>query len=233
MKVAASKSTARQVRERVLGSENRFWTISDFGESTPAVHMELHRLKAAGELRQVRRGVYWRGRPTRFGMAPPTQVDAVRAELGDSEAVGAAGWYATNLLGLSTQVSPVEVLAVTRRPPTGFERVRFVDRSRRTGRRDQGLNDFEVTLFEALEAWDQHVEHPPREATQRFLDLLAGDGVRLDRVVPASRTEPAIVRERLRELLRRLDRDDLANAVPRARSQKARQRALAVVEEDR
>lgn len=39
---------------------------------------------------------------------------------GAGEAIGATGWNATNLLGLSTQVSPAEALAVTHRRPEGL-----------------------------------------------------------------------------------------------------------------
>jgi hypothetical protein len=91
-------------------------------------------------------------------MAVPLAVEAVREIVGDSEAIGAAGWYATSVLGLSTQVSPTPVVAVTQRPPTGLRGVRLVNRASRVGRRRAKLNEIEVTLLEALEGWDRYVE---------------------------------------------------------------------------
>lgn len=49
--------------------------------------------------------------------------EAARKLLGDREAIGATGWQAAKLLGLSTQVAPVEVLATTGRPPAGLRNV--------------------------------------------------------------------------------------------------------------
>jgi hypothetical protein len=162
-------------------------------------------------------------------MSVPRHGAALRRVVGEKEALGAAEWYATNLLGLSTQVSPVEVLALSRRPPEGFKNVRIIDRTTRTGRRDQGLNDIEVTLLEALEGWDRYVEVGPDEALKRFRGLLDREDVRVDRLVRASRTESPAVRERLRAVLEESRFDDEAAKVARARSRSARQRALRVL----
>ena len=203
MKKTQAESAARQLREKILASEERFWRVDELhGSLSPAaVASELRRLVEAGELEHVRRGLYWRGRKTRFGMSVPHEGLALRQLLGEREAVGASAWHATNLLGLSTQVSPIEVLAVTRRPPAGFEHLRLIDRSSRTGRRDHGLTDLEVTILEALEGWDRFVEVGRRAATARFMELLGRDDVSVDRLVAASATESAAVRERLRAAL--------------------------------
>src|SRR5689334_3002747 len=139
-------SAAADVRRRVLRSSDRFWHVEDFDLPAHAAVLELRRLVETGELERVRRGVYWRGRKTRFGPAVPDAVDAVREVVDPEEAVGAARWYATNLLGLSTQVSPKPVVAVTRRPPSGFRGVEVVDRTARSGRRRARLNPLEVTV---------------------------------------------------------------------------------------
>src|SRR4051794_18369530 len=119
MNTTSSNSTAKHVREKVLRSADRFWTTADLvgvGGTGAAAASELHRLAAAGELEHVRRGLWWRGHESRFGKSLPRQGVAVRELIGNGEAVGAGEWQATNLLGLSTQVSPVDVLAVTSRP---------------------------------------------------------------------------------------------------------------------
>jgi len=224
----ATRPVAEEVRRRVVNSRDRLWRADEFEGSPQAVNSELRRLVKAGELRRIRRGVYWRGRKTRFGMSHPRQGEALRSVLHGSEAVGATGWYATNLLGLSTQVSPVETLAVSRRPPTGFKQLRLVDRSSRTGRRDAKLNDLEVTLLEALEGWDQYVELSGRAATKRFAEVLGEEGIRVEKLVTASDTEPAAVRERLRYVLDAAGHNEAVHRVRPARSASARERALAV-----
>lgn len=223
-----TESVAAVVRQRVLSSNDRFWAVDDFGDDSHPVVSELGRLVARGELERVRRGLYWRGRKTRFGMAPADATTTVRELVGPREALGAAGWYATNLLGLSTQVAPKPAVAVSRRPPR-FDRVRLVDRSNRTGRRDQQLTELEVTVLEVLEGWDKYVEVPHDVALERLSELLDRPDVRIDRLVRASSTESARVRERLRAILIFKGLAAEADRVPRARSASAKAHALKVV----
>jgi hypothetical protein len=227
-----SESTAHAVRRRVLGSHDRVWQTADFDGSSDAVQSELRRLVKAGEIEHIRRGVYWRGRKTRFGMTAPDAGKALRKVLGKRATIGATGWYATNLLGLSTQVSPIETLAITGRPPSGFRGVKLVDRSQRVGRHDARLNDLEVTFLEALEGWDRYVEARPARAVERFKALINDGDVRVDKLVSAAKTEPAAVRERLRRLLLDAGWQDEASSIDGARSESAKRRALAVFPAD-
>ncbi len=222
-------STARKVRARVLRSDERLWRVEEFAGSPAAANSELRRLVARGELVRVRRGMYWRGRKSRFGMTGVSPALALRDLLGSREAVGATGWYATNLLGLSTQVSPVEALAVTGRPPAGLRGVRVLSRAARSGRREARLNDLEATFLEALEGWERYVETDGETALARFTELLAGEGIRVERLVRASATEPPAVRERLRAVLRRAGYEQQAERVPAARDRRTRERALRVL----
>jgi hypothetical protein len=222
-------SVAQQVRGRVLRSGERLWRIEDFEGSPSAVNNELRRLIARGELMRVRRGVYWRGKKSRFGMIGASQGEAVQKLFGAQEAVGATGWNATNLLGLSTQVSPVEALAVTHRRPEGLRNVKVSSRAARSARREAKLNGMEVTFLEALEGWDRYVEADGATALRRFLELLDRDDVRVERLVRASRTEPPVVRERLRAVLRRGGYEEQAARVPAARDPRTRTRALRVL----
>ena len=223
-------SVAQQVRHRVLRSGERLWRIEDFGGSPSAVNNELRRLISRGELMRVRRGVYWRGKKSRFGMIGASQGEAVQKVLGAQEAVGATGWHATNLLGLSTQVSPVEALAVTHRRPEGLHNVKVSSRAARSGRREAKLNGMEVTFLETLEGWDRYVEADGATALERFGELLDREDIRVERLVRASRTEPPVVRERLRAVLRHGGYEEQAERVPAARDPRTRARALRVLE---
>ena len=222
-------SVAQQVRGRVLRSGERLWRIEDFEGSPSAVNNELRRLIARGELMRVRRGVYWRGKKSRFGMIGASQGQAVQKVLGAQEAIGATGWNATNLLGLSTQVSPVEALAVTHRRPEGLHNVKISSRAARSGRREAKLNGMEVTFLEALQGWDRYVEADGATALERFGELLDREDVRVERLVRASRTEPPVVRERLRAVLRHGGYEEQAERVPAARDPRTRTRALRVL----
>jgi len=223
-------STAERVRRQVLRGGNRLWRVEDFDGPPSAVNNELRRLVARGELERVRRGVYWRGPKSRFGMVAPPQGEAVQAVVGADEALGATGWYAANLLGLSTQVSPVEAVAVTHRTPDGLRNVKVSSRAARSGRRNARLNGLEVTFLEALEGWDRYIEADAATALRRFAELLSSREIRVERLIKASRTEPPAVRERLRAVLRHVGRDRDAARVPPARDPRTRERALRVLD---
>ncbi len=219
----------------MLGSRERLWRVEDFedieagGGSSSAVNNELRRLVARGELSRVRRGVYWRGKRSRFGSSRASAADTLRMSVGAREAVGATGWHAANLLGLSTQVSPIETLAVTHRQPAGLGKFKVSTRAARGARREARLNSLEVTFLEALEGWDRYVESDSKTALNRFETVLRGGGLRIERLVVASRTEPPAVRERLRAVLEHSGEHDAAQHVRRARDPRTRERALRVL----
>ena len=226
-----SESVARKVRQKVLRSEDRFWHVEDFDWSPSAVWDALGRLAEEGELARVRRGTYWRGRQTRWGRSPVPAIAAVREVVGDKEAIGAAGWMAANTVGLSTQVVPTPIVSVTHRLPTGFENIRLISRAQRTGRREARLSDAEVTLLEALGDWHRYSEVPPEAAVERLLDYMRNTNAEPRKLVRASATEPVIVRERLKELLRRGGLEDEAAGIEGARSEAARRKALKVLDQ--
>ncbi len=223
------KSIAQQVRQRVRRSGERMWGIEDFEGSPSAVNNELRRMVARGELVRVRRGVYWRGKRSRFGMVGASQGAAVQKLLGGHEAIGATGWQATKLLGLSTQVSPVEAIAATHRGVEGLENVRVASRVARSARREERLNGIEVTFLEVLDGWERYVEADSATTLERLRELLARDDVRVERLVRASRTEPPSVRERLRAVLRYAHYEQESEHVPPARDPRTRARALRVL----
>ena len=228
--VATDKSVARRVRQRVLRSRDRLWKIEDFEGSPKAVNSELSRLVERGELQRVRRSMYWRGRKSSFGMIGVDEGNALQSVVGDEEAIGATGWNATNLLGLSTQVPAVASLAVTHRIPQGLDQVRVSSRAARTGRRRARLTGLEVTLLEALEGWDRYIEVDATTALSRFGEILDRDDVRIGRLVQASATEPPAVRERLRAVLANTGHPHQAESIAPARDARTRAKALRVLQ---
>lgn len=212
---------APDVRKRVLRSRNRFWRPEDFRGSPDAVVQALSRLVRSGDLRRVRRGLYWRGTLTRMGMAPPP-ADRFAVEIVGTSGTGPAGWSAALALGLSTQVPRHQTVAVPARAPRSLGRVRFVSRAACTNRRDERLRPAEVALFEVLRDWDGLVDVPVDEAINRIEHLAEAGLIRLDRLVRASGTEPPRVRERFRQLLGAISQPAAADAVRPARSETVR-----------
>ena len=217
----SDSSVAPEVRKRVVHSRDRFWRPEDFTGSPDAVAKALSRLAHVGELRRVRRGLYWRGAPTRLGMAPPPS-DRLVHEVIDAPGTGPAGWSAGLALGLSTQVPRRETIAVPGRPPRDPGTLKFVSRAASAKRRDERLRPHEVALLEVLRDWDTFVEVPTGAAVERIAGLADSGALRLDRIVRASATEPPRVRERLRRLLDAIGRSSDAAAVRPARSDSVR-----------
>lgn len=217
----SNTSVAPEVRRRVLPSCDRFWRPEDFDGSPEAVAQTLSRLTRAGELRRVRRGLYWRGASTRLGMAPPPP-DRLTDEVVGGPGTGPAGWSAALALGLSTQVPRRETIAVPRRAPRNPGAIHFVSRAASTKRRDERLRPAEVALLEVLRDWEALVEVSTHDAVGRIARLVDTGAVRLDRLVRASATEPPRVRERLRHLLGALGQSDAASPIRQARSESVR-----------
>ncbi len=140
-------STAAVVRARVMAAvPGSFMRRKDFSGSDRAVESELSRLVLDGELFRVRRGIYYRGKPTRFGMTRPPLLEAAIAVAGPGS--GPAGVSAAHLLGLTTQVQGTVEIATPGKVPEPMPGVRF--RLRPYGRRELQLTPAEVAVIEVL-----------------------------------------------------------------------------------
>lgn len=207
------RRTPARERERILQSGNRFWRPEDLVGSPSTKQHLLAGLVDGGELRRIRRGLYWRGTKSPLGMAPPP-TDALIQELAPGPGVGPAGLYAANLLRLSTQVPRRAEIAVPTRAPEDLGNIRFVARPARAARARTGLNQTEVALLEVLASWESVIELPPDEAWARLLEVVASGSARPEHIARAARTEPASTRARLRVLLRAAGHDHLADGIP-------------------
>ncbi|MGW0162152.1 hypothetical protein ACWDUN_22845 [Mycobacterium sp. NPDC003323] len=209
------RSAAQNARQAILNSLNRFWKPADLDTAPSTTQHLLAELVNQGELRHLRRGLYWRGLKTPLGMAPP-QPDLLAAELAGVPGIGPAGLSAANALQLSTQIPRRGEYAIPARPPADYELVRFANRSARRGRADAALTPIEVATLEVLDRWDQVIETSPDAAMTRLTELIDAGRLDAERLAEASDTEPASVRARLRHLLQRTGRTELADKVRRA-----------------
>ncbi|HEX4082271.1 MAG TPA: DUF6088 family protein [Acidimicrobiales bacterium] len=222
---SASRPRGTDVQAEVLAKVRRagvgrFWGPADFSgaDADPGtIDRALSRLVDHGELHRVRRGLYWRGRRTPFGMTHPDELD-VAARVAGVPGIGPAGIAAANSLGLSTQVAGRPSIAVPRRAPRPLSTFRFVDRSGRTGRIAQRLRPHTVALLEVLGDWDRVIEREDDGAWPSLVRLVQNDSVQADRLARAAATEPADVRVRLRNLLLDAGKTVEAGRVPMPRS---------------
>lgn len=186
-------SQASQVAQRVMRARRRFFRVYDFeGLSPAAVDRELCRLAAAGELRRIRNGLYWRGPKAMLGIAPPP-LDVFLDELFGDIPYVPAGVSAANTLGLTSQV------AVNGRSPRDLPAIHFVQRAGRSGRQSARLRPHEVGFLEVLADFHEVVDDPST-ALKRMRDLLNEGAVRRDALLAADRTEPPRVRRALSSL---------------------------------
>ncbi|WP_246584881.1 hypothetical protein [[Mycobacterium] fortunisiensis] len=206
---------AQAARSAVLNSRNRFWKRADIDAPDSTTQHLLADLVQHGELRHIRKGLYWRGTKTPLGMAPPSPA-ALAAQLTGQPGIGPAGLSAANALRLSTQIPRWAEYAVPARPPTDAGTLRFVNRAARRGRADYALSQTEVAALEVLDGWDRVIETGPQEAMSRLQELISSGGIDASRLAGASETEPASARARLRHLLTQAGLVELAEKVPAA-----------------
>ncbi len=134
----------------------------------------------------MRKGLYWKGSLTPFGMSRPSTED-LALEVGGPGS-GPAGIAASHWRGLTTQVPATFVIAVPARAPKGWSSVRFSQRS--LGRRLRELRPTEVALIEVLRAGPEVVEGPWTSVGDAVNGLIATGAVRLQVLEEQIREEP-------------------------------------------
>lgn len=210
------RGIAPTIRARIFEGSDRFWRPEDFDglRSPNAVDQTLSDLHAAGELRRVRRGLYWRGPRTAFGVAPPPTRRILEQITGLRSGIGPSGYSAALAVGISTQVPRVETYALPIRTPTGLpDGIRVVSRAARRGRLDAKLRPLEVAWLEIAERWEDHVSDSA-EAARLFGAAIDAGTIRADRITAASRTEPPVVKRNIATLLRAAGMATDASQVP-------------------
>lgn len=197
MKKALETTTAGQAQLRVRSAPaGTFFTREDFSGSDSAVDSALSRLAAEGKLIRVRRGLYWKGKVTRFGMVRPTPLQ-VALKVGGLGS-GPAGVAAAHMLGLTTQVPSTSEVAVPGRVRDPLEGVRF--RARSFERRSLGLRPLEVAVLEVLRD-PGAVEVAWTTVADRLIELARRGEIRPEVLREEARGEAVtVVRKRLEDL---------------------------------
>ncbi len=168
-------SVAASVRDALAKMPSRaFVHAAALPGATSAVEVELARLTRRGEIRRVRKGLYWRGPKTRLGIATP-DPEAVALEVAGRGA-GPAGVAAAHWLGLTTQVAGRPSVAVPGRVPAAVPGVRFCSRTYR--RRELGMRALEVAVVEVLREWPMFVEADWADTCSKIGSLIESRSVR-------------------------------------------------------
>lgn len=155
--------------------ECSFVRVSNLPGTAVAARQAASRAARNGELLPVRRGLYYRGAKTRYGMTRPRVEDIAREVLGE-EGTGPAGYSAAREWGVTTQVPSSFHLATlwTTDPIAGV-----TQHARRNKERTK-LNAKEIALLELLRAPDLYVEAGWGTLVERVRDALAKKVVRED-----------------------------------------------------
>lgn len=210
-----ASSIAHAVRSRILrGGEDRLWTYADFARlDRIAVAAALSRLARAGDITRVRRGVYYRPKPTRFGASrpdPEALVDAVLRQRGAAALPSGPGEY--NRLGLTTQVAGVVTRATGGRVPRAPMAGVAVQAAERPLERQRGIRPAERTALDALRDVTRIPGASAGEVLRRLKTLLRSRQLDFARLARFARAEPP----RVRALLGALGTDVRADGAARA-----------------
>lgn len=169
MKALSPSAVIRSVDERTFVHVNRL-------PGTPAAARQAaSRAVRNGELLPIRRGLYYRGVKTRYGMTPPRVEEIAREVLGEV-GTGPAGYSAAREWGVTTQIPatfhvatlwPVDpILGVTQHSRRNKERLR--------------LNSKEIALLELLRDAGVYVEAGWDTLVDRVRDALVVGEIRED-----------------------------------------------------
>jgi hypothetical protein len=146
----AMVSPAAAIRE---SPEKSFVHVDRLPGSPTAARKAASRAVGEGLLLPVRRGLYYRGRRTRYGLTAPRADQVARAVLG-TRGIGPAGYSAARAWGVTTQVPPVWHVATLRT----VDPIDGVKQHERKNLARMDLNEAEIALLELLRAPEIYVE---------------------------------------------------------------------------
>lgn len=149
---------------------------SDLPGTSSAVSSALARAQRAGQITPVRKGLFFKGAKTRYGITRPTAEAVALAVLGPT-GVGPTGVSAARALGLTTQVPVRPAFTIAGPVPVGIAGVE-VSKRNNMGRRS--LSFVEIALLELLRGdwkyvvdggWRALVEAVAQARTNGTVDL--------------------------------------------------------------
>lgn len=197
------KSIISEVRQRIDHQGERFWRLADFQDlPTGAVAKALSRLAQKGHLKRLSKGVYYRGRPTAFGVSRPnlTLLQGLAAE---KSPIFPAGLSAASMLGFTTQMSQQNEVATSAlslpRKLLGPDTI--IHRMRPAAWGDLSADD--AAMLELLRARAKTSELSAPDTIKRVLAHFS-NSERFERIMQVAFTEPPRVRAMLGAIAQQL-----------------------------
>lgn len=162
-----------------------------------AARKAASRAAESGDILPIRRGLYYRGAKTRYGMTRPGIEEVVREVLGD-RGCGPAGYSAAREWGVTTQVpSSYHVAALWTADP-----IEGVTQHARSNRERASLIAKEIALLELMRAPEVYVESGWSTLVSKVRNAFTDDSVSETRLRVAAAAERNItVRENFDRLL--------------------------------
>jgi len=149
---AAAATPSRALAKIPRGS---FVRVADLPGTLAAKSSAVCRAHKAGDLVAIRKGLYFKGTKTRYGMTTPTAEEVAKEVLGTT-GVGPTGYTAARALGLTTQIPREPALTIAGPAPTSLSGVKV---SRRNNMRRRDLRYTEIALLELLRGdWETTVD---------------------------------------------------------------------------
>jgi Family of unknown function (DUF6088) len=196
VRTPSENSVAGKVRKLLeKGGPGKLWTYTDF-RPLPflAVAATLSRLAKEGEIRRIRKGVYYSPRNTRFGELAPDATSVVAAVL-KSRGVKwrSSGLPAYNGLGLTTQVSPILTVDV---PVRIYSLTTGSNTKLRLRPRTlvDGLSNTERAALDALRDLPRIPGSSPAETASKIRNLFAAKRLNFNKLARRSVHEPPRVK---------------------------------------
>lgn len=178
MKPLSPASAIREIPDK------SFVRVDMLPGTATAARKAASRAAANGELVLVRRGLYYRGKRTRYGMTTPRVEEIARAVL-DPRGIGPAGYSAARSWGVTTQIPPVWHVA-TLHP---VEMIKGVKQHARRNLARADLNEKEIALLELLRAPDVYIEAGWTIFAKKVRDAVESGEVRVNLLRKAVRSE--------------------------------------------
>lgn len=153
----------------------------------------IKRAHQRGELVRIRRGLYFKGAPTRYGMTRPTP-EAIAAEVLGPTGAGPTGFSAARAFGLTTQLPATLTMAVAGPVPTALPGVKI---SKRNNARRSTLHPLEIAALELLRGdWETTVDDGWTAMSAALTHAIAAGTLRWHELITAAEGErsPALRR---------------------------------------
>ncbi|MFK3676501.1 hypothetical protein ACI2IP_02135 [Microbacterium sp. NPDC090218] len=141
----------------------QFVRVDDLPGTPEAARKAASRAAACGELVKIRRGLYYRGIPTRYGLTKPRAEDVVR-EAFRGHGAGPAGFSAARLWEVTTQVPATQHVATLRK----VEGLKGVKQTVRSNIERAHLTPREIALLELLRSPENYVEAGWNTLVERY-----------------------------------------------------------------